>query len=236
MFCEMYACLWVLITSWINRAIPSYILPCRAYKPQDTGVLRSDQQIYPPEHWYLFEEPCLCNKFNFVSISKKQEWWGTEISIRYKLFSSRQISILLDWLWASYFRNYLYPSENRELTTHVVYKTLIEILKRFSQCCGGFLERFGRKNCQSFGFFHDKFNYQTIFHGVMFVLCIISFFSIYREARHLSKQKLIFLLLCLTGVAECRTCKNKMFQTVCFIQITCQAQTRRIYLRNQTCL
>ena len=43
----------------------------------------------------------------------------------------------------------------------------------------------------------------------MFVSCIISFFSIYQEARHLSNQQLIFLLLCLTGVAECRTVQKQ---------------------------
>ena len=71
-----------------------------------------------------------------------------------------------------------------------------------------FLKRFGRKNCQSFGLFHDKINYQTIFQGVMFISCIISFFSMYQEARHLSNQQCIVLLLCLTGVAESRTVRK----------------------------
>lgn len=38
LYCEMYACLQVIITSWTNTAIFSYILPYRAYTPQDTGV------------------------------------------------------------------------------------------------------------------------------------------------------------------------------------------------------
>ena len=117
LFREMYACLWVLITSWVNRAIPSYILPCHTYKPQDTGVLRSDKQIYLPDHWCRFEVLWYWNKFNFESISKKQEWWDTEISIWYTIFSPRQISISYDWLKASNFRN---PPDNRELTTYVV--------------------------------------------------------------------------------------------------------------------
>lgn len=53
--------------------------------------------------------------------------------------------------------------------------------------------------------FHEKFNYQTIFQSAMFVSCIISFFSIYQEARHLSAQQHIVLLICLTGVAKSRT-------------------------------
>ena len=43
----------------------------------------------------------------------------------------------------------------------------------------------------------------------MFVSCIISFFSIYQEARHLSNQKCIVFLLCLTSVAKSRTAQKQ---------------------------
>ena len=43
----------------------------------------------------------------------------------------------------------------------------------------------------------------------MFVSCIISFFSMYQEARHLSNQQSIVLLLCLIGVAESRTVQTQ---------------------------
>lgn len=77
-----------------------------------------------------------------------------------------------------------------------------------------FLKRFCLENSQSRGLFHNNFNYRTIFQGVMFVSCIIRFFSLYQEARHPSNQRRIVLLICLTGVAESRTVWNKMFQNV----------------------